>query len=196
MGKAQKLEYGFPSQAWHTGELTLNDGITLEGKIKYDLETDALHLNSGGNTRTYVANQIEKFHIYQRDIKRQREFISIPFETKAGYKRPKFFEIVYQNATSLLVREVNSFSNQTRVNPLATHGVGRLHRVRVGVVNYDYFLVDNQGNLKLVDKGVKGVARSFENHQKELKSFIRANKLRVKEIDDMIKLVTFYNTFG
>ena len=101
MGKAQKLEYGFPSQAWHTGELTLNDGITLEGKIKYDLETDALHLNSGGNTRTYVANQIEKFHIYQRDIKRQREFISIPFETKAGYKRPKFFEIVYQNATAL-----------------------------------------------------------------------------------------------
>lgn len=193
LGLSQKLEYGFPSQAWHKGDLTLNDGTNLDGLIKYDLESDAVHLNIDGNTRTYVANQVEKFKIYQRDVKRLRDFITIPFETKAGYKRPKFFEIVYQNETSLLAREINSYSNQTKVNSLATHGVGRLHRVRVGVVNYDYYLVDQQGNLKSVGKGVRGVLRAFDSHQEELKSYIRSNKLKVKEKEDMVKLVTHYN---
>lgn len=195
-GIAQKLEYGFPSQAWHSGSLTLNDGTIIEGKIKYDLESDMLHLNVGGNTRTYVASQIEKFSVFQRDIKRQRDFVSIPFETKSGYKRPKLFELVYQNNISLFVREVNSYSNQTRVNPLATNGVGRLHAVRVGVVNYKYYLANDKGSLKPVDKGVKGVSRSFDNYQREIRSFIRSNKLKVKEIEDMVKVVSYYNTLG
>ncbi|MFY0594278.1 hypothetical protein [Roseivirga sp.] len=189
---SQKL-YGHPSQLWHEGEIVLNDGKAINGKIKYDLAADAVHFDLDGAIRTFVANQIKQFVFFQESIKGKRYFVTIPFAERGNYKRPKLFEIFYSNGTSLLAREEEILSNWTIKDPQSVDGLSRIRRAGRNY-GYDYFLAGQDGELRKVGNGVKGVVRSFHGHHKKLRTFIKSKKLNVKETWGMVSLVEYYNT--
>ncbi|WP_141719742.1 hypothetical protein [Roseivirga misakiensis] len=185
--------YGHPSQVWHEGEIFLKDGERITGRIKYDLTADAVHFDLKGATRTFVANQIQQFFFFQEANKTKRYFITLPFAERGNYKRPKLFEIFYSGDVSLLAREEAIFSNWSIRDP---EGVGGVRPVRTAGsrTNYDFFLIDKKGEVQMIGKGVKKVVRSFKGHHKQLRTFIKSNKLDVKNAWGMINLVEYYNT--
>lgn len=193
-------EEGHPSLAWHMGNLTLTDGLSIKGLIKYDLRAEAVHLKTEGTIRTFMSNQIVRFDFLQANIKRERKFITIPFEEKGGYKRPKLFEVLYENEISLLAREEDNLSNWTKSDPSGVTGLrssrsnhyAMRHR-RTLPMNYDYYLLDQDKKVKPVRRGAKGVARSFDDHYEKMRSYTKRNKLNTKTLEGMISLVSYYN---
>ena len=196
---AKEIHSNNGMQEWYPGSIVLKEGETLEGEIKYDLRADAVHLRVNQVIRTFVANQITGFNITQVDVEGKRFFISMPFEATGGYKRPKLFEVIYINEVSLLGREEDAYSTWTTLDPSidlanSRRRVGRRYSSRYATSNYDYFLSDNKGGITIMKRGVKGVTRAFDNYHKELKTYIRRNKLNIKSVYDMAKIVDYYNS--
>lgn len=181
-------------QDWCSGSIVLNNGTSIEGELKYDLEAEAVHLKLDGTIRTFVANQIVGFNFLQPEVDRKRYFITLPFEAKGGYKRPKLFEVAYTNEVSLLVREENPYSTWTTMDPSQDLDPVRRYVRRRTLLEFDYYLSDKEGNVTMIkNKGAKAVTRSFDNHHKRLKDYIKSEKLKVKQLNDLVKLVHYYN---
>ncbi len=196
LGFAQKSATLFPSQVWHKGEVTLKDGTMEQGHIQYDLEKETVRLSKDGEILIYKADRLEKFSFFQKGIDRQRNFYALPYGVSEGNHELRLFELVLEGETNLLAREFIKYTSQTRVNEEAKHGLGRLHRVKVAALNYDYYLVADGGEPKAVKTRRKKVAMSFGSNQEKVLSFIKANGLNTKELVDMTKLVSYYNSLN
>lgn len=197
-GFAQRYNSEFPSETWHTGSVTLNDGKTLEGNIKYDLNADAIQLSLGDKILTYAANQIRQFKIFQEDQQVSRAFFSIPFTNEFGYKRPKLFELLHEGKTSLLAREFISIATRTSNDPYFRR-YSRFDRlnsgsVRVRYLDYKFYLASSEGKIELLGSTKNDVIFAFKNNRSELKKFIKKRKLKMDRIEDMTTLVRHYNT--
>lgn len=56
------------------------------------------------------------------------------------------------------------------------------------------FLVNDKGILQELPKSKNGKIKSFTNHIKELKLYVKENNLNINKENQLIKLVTYYNT--
>lgn len=179
------------------GSVTLANGSKVEGNIKYDLAVDALQVQVGEKTLTYSANQIRQFKIFQKDIQIRRVFFSMPFVTETGYRRPKLFEVLFDGRTGLLTREFIGVSTRRIDNPYFRGGFrnnslnGR--SVRVKYLGYRFYLVSSDGKIELLGDTKKDVISAFKKNQSELKRFIKSNKLKMNEVEDMTAIVKHYN---
>ena len=76
----------FPSELLHEGKVTLVNGDTLEGKIKYDLENDLIQIVVNNTIQTFSARKIAFFSIYDASVDMFRTFYSIPYEIQPNYE--------------------------------------------------------------------------------------------------------------
>ncbi len=191
----QEVKYGFPSEGWHKGTVFLNDGKELSGIIKYDLESDLIHLKLNEQKQILAANQFARFSIFQRDIKKQREFISIPFVNKTGYKRPKLFEAIHYSGRgiALLGREFLHISSGVRRDQPARMKF-RWGRPQIESVKYEFYLLREKNEVVLLRGGRKSIANAFGQYQEELKKFIKKNRLETDLLEDIVRLVEYYNS--
>lgn len=186
---AQEVLGKLPSQVWHQGSVTLSNGAIESGYIQYDLDDNSIQLSKEGKVLSYTANQMQSFEFFQKGVNQTRNFQSISHESQV-----KLFELIQEGEASLYAREYVSFSTQTRINENAKHGVGRLHRVRVGSLNYDYFLLNSEGEFIKTDSGRKGIIDAFQDKHDLLLTYARNNKLKFKTLDDMARLTAYYNS--
>jgi len=56
------------------------------------------------------------------------------------------------------------------------------------------FLVNEKGELQELSKSKNGKIKSFINHQKELKQYVKGNNLNINKESQLIELVSYYNT--
>ncbi|MFK5983696.1 MAG: hypothetical protein QM499_12350 [Flavobacteriaceae bacterium] len=56
------------------------------------------------------------------------------------------------------------------------------------------FLVNEKGELQELSKSKNGKIKSFISHQKELKQYVKENNLNINKENQLIKLVSYYNT--
>ncbi len=190
--------YNFPSERWHAGGFTLNDGSRFQGSIKYDLEADAIQVIIENKTLTYAANQIKDFRIFQQDIGTYRTFYSIPYVTEYGYKRPKFFELIYEGNTSLLAREFISITTRSNAGTYfrgSTRFVpyGNSRSLKVRFLDHNLYLVSPEGEIELLSSNRKDVIYAFDGKHAELRKFIKKQKIKVDRIEDVKSLVVYYN---
>lgn len=196
---AQSLKFQFPSEMWHVGDVQLTDGNKLEGKIKYDILGDVIQVNVNDKIQTFAANQVQQFRIFQEDIARYRMFYTIPFLNKNGYRRPRFFELIFEGETSLLAREMilittrpprdPYFSGGRRYNPYLSQRSTR-------ILDHELYLVNSNGVITQLNKKRKDVIYSFDDKYTELKKIIKRNRLKMNNIDDVAILVEEYNKLG
>lgn len=196
---AQSLRFQFPSEMWHNGDVQLADGNKLEGSIKYDILEDVIQVDVNDKIQTFAANQVQEFRIFQEDIARYRVFYTIPFLNKNGYRRPKFFELIFEGGTSLLAREMilittrppsdPYFSGGRRYNPFSRQRSTR-------VLDHELFLVNSSGVITPLNKKRKDIIYSFDDKYTELKKIIKSNRLKMNNIDDVATLVEEYNKLG
>lgn len=192
-GFGQELKYGFPHEGWHQGSVMFNDDKVFEGVIKYDLESDIVHFNVGGEVRVYSAGQIKTFSFFQKDIKKNRVFHSLPFATKNGYKRPKLFELIYEGKMSFLVREFLSVDRYPKSDrPTRRNVVTGV--MRYESIDYELYLADESGEVIPIKKRRKRVIEALGSHEEQVRTFIKQNKLRMSFIEDLTKLMVYYNS--
>ncbi len=186
----------FPQDNWYIGRVTLKDGQEKEGIIKYDLEANAIQLKIDEKFETYHANQFITFTILMKQEEVYRSFYVLPHANTAGYKRPTVFELITEGEVSLLAREYiatrntspNSgfYGSRWASNPYSPTIAQRYLAFRL-------FLVDKRGNITALNTNKRDVIASFGDHQKDLKKFVKSNKIKTDRVMDMAELVEYYN---
>lgn len=191
----------FPGEVFHKGEIMLNDGSIREGQLKYDLEADVVFFveNDVKGISTFNANQFKSFRLASYQSKPPRFFYTLPFRNTSGYRRPKIFEALHEDKVSLIGREYiivksrpvsNGFFRRSIYDPFYDP-LGNFYTSRY--LAYNLYLVDQEGGIQLLGKTRNDVIHTFQDHHHELRKYIKKEKLRMDDIEDLTNLVKYYN---
>ena len=187
----------FPSDLWHPGLLVTNQGDSIKGNLKYDFENQSIQLDDGETLKAFNVNNLFFFEIYDETIRDHRQFYSLMYEVGYEYSIPVLFEMVINGKLSLLLRErIVSESTQSSFPSYYAYSMMPRFSNNSGYVNkikYDYFFLDNDGNI-LKFKGKKKELYNLMNDQYEkVKIYISNNKINLKRMSDLARVVSFYN---
>lgn len=182
------LAQEWPFELWHDGKIVLSSGDTLTGLVKYDLQQDLVQFNKQNKVvEAYTARKVLFFEIFDRTVDQYRNFFSLPYNATTGYKTPVFFELLVEGHMTLLARE--NLENRTYSSPYYFGSYSRL------VLVYKYYLLEESGNITEF-KGKKADLLQLMGRKSEaVDDFIRQNKLKIEERDDLTKVVLYYNSF-
>jgi len=189
----------FPQDNWYPGSAVLTTGEEKKGQIKYDLESNSIQLESDNKIETFHASQFNTFSIYMDRENMYRAFYVLPYAGSTGYKRPTIFELIVEGELSLLAREY-IVTRGGNANPsVRTNGFVRMSDP-FGLVQqflgFNLYLVDKRANVIELTTNRKEVVAAFGEHQKDLKKYIKEEKLKTDNLIDMAQLVNYFNTLN
>jgi len=111
-GQGDLAQAMLPELPWNNGNIVLNDGTHLSGKLKYNDRVGLLAFeDGGGENRTFTARSISTFEYYDEKVKRRRVFYSIEYgdPERQGNKRAFVFE---------LLKEFDDYALLSRYDPM------------------------------------------------------------------------------
>lgn len=175
-----------PQQYWYLGKVILANGEALEGTIKYDLDANSILLNTTEQgMETLHANQFIGFSIIMDREGIVRTFYSIPYPTETGYKRPSIFEVLHEGPHSLLAREFVEAPKNLRLKTGES--------IRTKYLQFNYFLLDTTGEVYPLGPKKNQILAALSNYEKELKTYIKDEKLKLRKAGDLAKLIAYYD---
>ena len=181
----------FPSQIWHEGELTLLDGEKLQGKLMYNLEADVVQLSTTNTVQTYSARKILFFEFYDQEYGRYRQFYALPYEGTSNYQVPRLFEVLHENTLTLLCREEIVQDNVPQFGYYNYYGNRMGTRQRL---DFNYFFLDRNGEIVRYSQKKDDLYDIMDNHQREVRKYIKQNRLKHDRQGDLVRITAYYNT--
>ncbi len=185
----QSLSQDFSSLRWHEGFLVTADKDTLRGKIKYDLDANTVQISTNRFIKALSSFKVFYFEIYDEVYENYRQFYTIPYKVRPGYTAPVIFELLYEGGLSLMAREKIVQDNSGAGGYFWTSNRFPQHRV-----DYDYYLLDKRGSMTFYSGGKNELLQILTKKQLQVKNFIKENKLRTDEMQDLIRIISFYNS--
>jgi hypothetical protein len=177
----------FPSEIWHEGKIILEEGDTLRGNIKYDLQNDLLQFEKNNKLESYTARKVLFFEIFDKTVKRYRPFYSLPFSSTGGYKAPVFFELLAEGKITLLCRE----SLEYRSSPNSFYYYGASNRL---VLVNKFFLLKDNGNIEVFDGKKNDLIYLMGNKGDQVEKYIKTNRIKLDEKYQFASAVEYYNS--
>jgi hypothetical protein len=184
-GGVQAQEH-WPFEFWHEGKIVLVEGDTLKGMVKYDLQQDLVQYSlKDSKPEVFTARKVMFFEIFDETIHRYRRFFSLPYAaTSPGYKSMIFFELLEEGKMTLLTREFLEYKNQNSM--YVTYA--RL------VMSYKYFFLKENGEIEEFKGSKSDLLDLMGKKSEDVEKFIRKNRLRHEDKDDLTRIIDFYNS--
>lgn len=179
----------FPSELLHEGKVTLANGDTLSGNIKYDMENDLIQIVYKGTIQTYSARKLMYFTIYDNTVDMYRTFYSIPYEIEPNYERPLLFEVLYEGKLSLLARE----KIVTETVPQYSYAYRSSVNMTRTKLDYEFFFLDQKGNFVKYDLKKPMLYDIMSRKEPQIKNYIKKNKLKTDSRRDLVRITAYYN---
>tara|TARA_B100000959_G_C14973015_1_gene620475 strand:+ start:824 stop:1450 length:627 start_codon:yes stop_codon:yes gene_type:complete len=187
----------FPSDIWHKGLLVTNSGDTIEGDLKYDFESQSIQLDEGETIKAFNVNNLFFFEIYDKTIRDYRQFYSLMYEVGYEYSVPILFEMMIEGKISLLLRErIVAETNQSYFPSNYSYGIMPSFSNNYGYVNkvkYDYFFLTDDGKIHRFKGKKKEILTLMQDKYSVMKEYISKNKISLKKMSDIARLVNYYN---
>ena len=177
----------FPSDFWHEGKMVLEDGDTLRGNIKYDLQNDLLQLEANNRLESFTARKVLFFEIFDKAIKRYRQFYSLPYTTSGQYKAPVFFELLSEGKITLLCREALEYRNY----PSSFYYYGSTTRL---VLVNKFFLLKDNGTIEPFIGKRSDLIDLLGNKGESVEKYMKTNRLNVDDKYEFAQIVSYYNS--
>ena len=177
----------FPSDLWHEGKIVLEEGDTLRGNVKYDLQNDLLQFEKGGGLESFTARKVLFFEIFDKTVKRYRQFYSLPYTTSGQYKAPVFFELVSEGKMTLLCRE----SLEYRSYPSSFYYYGSTNRL---ILVNKFFLLNEKGFIEPFNGKKNDLIYLMGNQGDPVERYMKTNKLNIDHKYEFAQVVDYYNS--
>lgn len=175
-------------QLWHDGKVVLESGDTLKGQVKYDLQQDLIQFtDKRGTLEALSARKVLFCEIFDKTIGQYRQFYSLPYNTTDGYRTPVLFELIAEGKLTILSRE--RLEVQTSSSP---YYYGRSFS-RTVLVNKYYVLKENGAITELSTRKAE-VMELFGKYTGHVNDYMKDNKLRLDDKQDMVKIFSYYNS--
>ncbi len=178
----------FSSEIFHDGFLVTTKKDTIRGDLKYDMQSNIVHITDRSTLKTFSSNNIFYFEIFDVTVDNYRQFYSLPYKVSIGYKIPILFELQYEGPFSLMTREAII---QESVSNSSAYWGGATTRLRL---IYSYYFVNKNGNMTFFSGRKKDLLEIMKDKSKHVKDYIKEYKLQVDEIHDLIRVTAFYNS--
>lgn len=180
----------FSSRVWHAGRIVLNEKDPVTGDIMYNMETNTVQLQVTDKIlKSYSSKNVFFFEIYDKSVSNYRQFYSIPYNVSQNYKIPIFFELLYEGALTLLVRERIVFERSSNFS--YTGNMGQV----LEKLAYTYYFVDKKGKIKKYSSGKKAdLFLMFDKNSDQIREFVKTNRLRPDRMKDLVRITAFYNS--
>ncbi len=181
----------FSTRLWHEGRMVTFEKDTLRGQLKYNVEANTLQIQVSRNiVKSFSSNKVLFFEFYDKSVNNYRQFYSLPYRVSQDFKTPIFFEVLYEGALTLLVREKIVIRTNPNVR-LQTRGLYS----PIEQLVYTYYFVDKKGNMKEYRSGKKvDFYPIFIKNNDMVRKFVKKNHLRVDRLRDIVRVVAFYNS--
>ncbi|MDA1120573.1 MAG: hypothetical protein O2887_08800 [Bacteroidetes bacterium] len=177
----------FPSEMWHEGYLVISSGDTLKGKIKYNLDNDAVQLERYNRIQAFSSRNVTFFEIFDLVTENYRQFYSIPYKVNMDYKVPRLFEMLYLGELSLVAREMIV---QEAISATMSPLYGTRQRL-----SHKFFFVYKDGRVSNYEGKKNELLFIMRDKSKDIKNYIKKNKLRTDRLQDLVRITAFYDSF-
>lgn len=179
----------FSKEVWHDGFLVTTSEDTIRGLIKYDMEANIVQLIKNNVVKTFSSHKVFYLEIYDKVVQNYRQFYSIPYSVNFDYKIPIIFEVLYEGPLSLLSREALVQETYSNNGPYWSGGTYVRDRMA-----YTYFFLDAKGNITRYTGKRNDLLIIMARKSRQVKEFIKKNKLKTDEVRDLIRITAFYNS--
>ena len=182
----------FAQEYWHkNGRVKLADGNIYEGDLKFDLENEIVQIQVRGVLKTFTSRKVSSFEFFDNFEQRDRAYYALPFAKVSNYKTPTFFELIMQdNPISILVRESLTTRTYVANNPYSINNNIPITRT---VIKYDFYFLDKKGRIVYFNGTKKGLLYLLRNREKDIKEYLRQNRVNFENRNDLIDIIRFYN---
>lgn len=174
----------FYADEWNKGDVTLTNGYTFkDATLKFNDLDNTLYYKSGSGKEMIFTEPVHEFTLLvtKKDTLRKHLF-------RNGYAQNNmpeaFYEVLSDGKVPML--KINLKLSQESQD----QGSAPIHRM-VESVQY-YLLLNNR--LVPMKKDRKFIFQNIGNKVTEMQAFITANNIDVKNEDDLIKLLNYYNS--
>lgn len=183
-GYVECFYYGDPSgmffnEEWEAGKANLLDGSVLEGEYRYNLYKQKMQAIIDGDTFAFAKPcELESLQlgdhkfVYATYIRPDREVAST------------WFEVLCEGDCSLLLRRYIKY----RVSD------GDGDPTNDQLYKLEEYYVKNEGNPERMYLTKKSVLENMSDHESEVASFMKENKIKLKEQEDLLKVIAYYNS--
>lgn len=186
----------FPSMIWHEGKIFLSSGEVYSGKVKYDLETNIVQLQSQ-SIETFSATTVDRFEIYDEYYGGIRTFYSLPYAVNSDYQVPIFFELLVQGEEiTLLCREYITADSRGMYrgmyNPMFMNPMYGMPMMNTSRLAFDYYFL-TESEIQKYSQKKRELLEVMDDKSDEVKLYIRKNRLSHDKRGDLLRITAFYN---
>ena len=177
----------YPNQGfWCPGQVTLVNQRVVAGEINYDLKYNAIQVRHDGVVRTYTAEKIAHFTLFDLVKHRERRYVAIDHQLDEGYQRKTFFEVLTEGDLTILRK-----SKYVR-KPRVTEDKRAPHIYLNAVCRHDYYAY-NQGDFFEIDDFKEQVLPLMNSYEDLVQDYIKRCKLKLRKINEQMRVVHLYN---
>ncbi len=165
---------------WTTGSVKLRSGKTFDGmKLKYDqVEDDLIFLSDGGKEMTF-AEPVVEFTIQDKTFRRG-------YPAADGASANAFYEVLTEGKMALLKRTSKKVIEEPAYNAATS--------VKSIRTNENYYLTATNLELTKIKKDKKTILSALSDKQAELESYMKDQRLDLRQEQDVVKLISYYNS--
>ena len=171
---------------WCPGQITLADQRVVAGEINYDLKYNAIQVRHNGVVRTYTAEKIAHFTLFDLVKHRERHYVAIDHQLDEGYQRKTFFEVLTEGDVTILRK-----SKYVR-KPRVTEDQRAPHIYLNAVCRHDYYAY-NQGDFFEIDDFKGQILPRMTDYEGLVQDYIKRCKLKLRKINEQMRVVHLYN---
>lgn len=181
----QAQEFAF--EYWHEGKIVLENGDTLKGSVKYDMQTDLIQIKVNERLEAYTARKILYLEIFDATVRRYRKMYSLPYNTSGEYRASIIFELLVEGKITLLCREALEY--RTLSSSFYYYG----NYSRLVLVN-KYFLLQEDGRIVPFQGTKNDWLDQMGRYKEEIQRYAKTNRLDFDEKYDLTRIIEHYNS--
>jgi hypothetical protein len=173
---------------WYEGTVLIEGQTIFSGKIAYDSQRDFVQLQQANRVHVFTAYQAIAFQFYDPEMNLIRRFESKKVAGQQQYAYQQFFEIVLDGDIKVLRRP----SNFT-MTPKNEATRNRYDMLREQLQGYDYFTYIKGDLLKIKKFRKELLPLLVREHQNEMESFLKENRIDTNLISHNIMVINYFN---
>lgn len=176
------------NEKFQTGIIELkNSDKSDEILMRYNISKDQFEINYNNDTLT-----INRPHEIEYILMSDKKYIYDPhfMSTEDATRRNGYLEIIEEGTISLFIKRNKKLSYDSFVS---NYGGGGGTKEYYYVDRTSYFGQIN-GQPPFQIKSTKSLLKNIDDNKEELKTYIKKNKIKVKQESDIAKLVKYYNS--
>jgi hypothetical protein len=191
-------------QEWPKGKVVLTDGDTVYGALSYYRAQDVVNVHhEDGTLSSFSPVNVEYFIAQDMPSGRSYTFRTLHWDMdkpNSDFKKPTFFEELNRGMVILLVREIylNRNGNNGGAMSSNTHNsdVSNSTNLPYDQIAQQYFLLLPNNKIVKLRNLRKDLHSLFGNRSKEVKSYIKLNRLDYDKRHELVAIINYFNAIS